>query len=137
MSIQPNECQVFIQAWVDVNALANGQTTGCYVVSNRSSDSRGEGTPNLTVNVVNESAVCWSVVPIDPQYNGKFKITEVSTPSGWEHPPAPVPDKPNVFTGKLQKATVSGTVNCDLQFSYHGENPITVSLPIKIVPVIK
>ncbi|HAS45195.1 MAG TPA: hypothetical protein DCS93_32225 [Microscillaceae bacterium] len=135
MQIQPNQCSVFIQVWVDVNALAQGKTTGCYAVSNRSQDSSGEGTAQLTTKVISGSKVCWTVLPLDPQFKGDFTITQVGTESGWNTPPKVVPKSPNTFTGQLDEATVSGNVNSDIQFSYNGG--ITVTLPVTITPTKK
>ncbi len=135
MSLMPNECTVFVQVWVDVNALKQGSTNGCYAVSNRSQDSSGEGTDSLTTKVITNSNVCWSVLPIDPQYTGEFSITEIGVESGWSTPPAPVEGKPNVFTGKLTESTVIGKVNSNVQFSYNGGNAVTVDLPITVIPV--
>lgn len=135
MSIAPNECTVFIQVWADVNGLQQGSTRGCYAVSNRSQDSTGEGTANLTTNVISGSNVCWSVVPINPKYNGEFSITQIGVESGWEQPPAPVPNLPNVFTGQIRETTVGGNINSNIQFSYNGSPQITVTLPVAIVPV--
>ena len=136
MSIAPNQCTAFIQVWVDVNALAQGQTTGCYAVCNRSSQSTGEGTANLNATVVSGSNVCWQVLPIDPQYASDFSITAVSAQTGWAVPPAPVPGSPNLFTGQINTATVGGQINNLLEFSYNnGPAGVTVQLPVAISPV--
>lgn len=136
MSIPTNQCTVFVQVWADVNSMSQGSTAGCYAVCNRSQDSVGEGTACLNTKVVSGSNVCWSVVPIDPQYNGDFTITAVGTQSGWATPPAPVPGSPNMFTGKVENATVGGTINSNIQFSYNGGGEsITVTLPVVITPV--
>jgi hypothetical protein len=135
MSITPQQCTVFVQVWVDVNGLAQGSTRGCYAVSNRSQNSSGQGTANLKTTVITGSNVCWAVLPIDPQYNGDFTITAVGVKSGWAQPPAPVPGKPNVFTGQVEESTVGGNIDSNIQFSYNGGNQITVTLPVTIVPV--
>ena len=136
MSIAPNQCTVFVQVWVDVNALQQNQTTGCYAVSNRCQNSSGEGTANLTTNVITGSNVCWAVLPIDPQYNGDFTITGIGVQSGWSQPPAPVPGSPNVFTGQLTQSTVGGNVNSNIVFSFNGSGlSTTTTLPVTIVPV--
>jgi hypothetical protein len=136
MPIAPNQCTVFIQVWVDVNGLAQGSTRGCYAVSNRSQNSTGEGTANLTTDVITGSNVCWSVLPVDPQYNGDFSITNIGVESGWASPPQPVPGQPWVFTGQVEQATVGGNINSNILFSYNGGgNAITVTLPVTIVPV--
>ena len=135
MAIQPSQCTVFIQVWVDVNGLQQGSTQGCYAVSNRCNNSKGEGTADLTTEVITGSFVCWAVLPVDPQYNGLFKITGVGTESGWAQPPAPVPGEPNVFTGQVAQSTVGGDVNSNIVFSYNGGNQMTVTLPVTIIPV--
>ena len=136
MAINPNQCTVFVQVWADVNSLKQGTTSGCYAVSNRCQNSSGEGTANLKTQVITGSNVCWSVVPIDPQYNGDFTITAVGAKSGWATPPAPVQGSPSVFTGKLETGTVGGEVNSNIQFSYNGGGEsITVTLPVIITPI--
>lgn len=135
MTITPQQCTVFIQVWVDVNGLAQGSTSGCYAVSNRSQSSKGEGTANLITNVITGSYVCWAVLPVDPQYNGDFSITRIGVESGWATPPSFVKGQPNVFTGQVEKSTVGGEIDSKIQFSYNGGNPITVTLPVTIVPV--
>ena len=138
MSIQPNQCSVFVQVWVDVNALKQGTTSGCYAVCNRSQDSSGEGTANLKTNVITGSYVCWGVYPIDPQYNGDFSITQVGAESGWAEPPMVVAGSPYLFTGQLTTSTVGGTVNSNIVFSYNGGGQsATVTLPVTITPVEK
>lgn len=136
MSIPTNQCTVFVQVWADINSLKQGSTAGCYAVSNKSQQSSGEGTANLTTQVITGSNVCWSVLPIDPQYNGSFAITQVGAQSGWATPPAPVPGASNMFTGQLTTSTVGGNVNSNIVFSYNGGGQsITVTLPVTIVPV--
>jgi hypothetical protein len=136
MSIKPNNCTVFVQVWADVNSLSQGSTSGCYAVCNRSQESTGEGTANLQTKVISGSNVCWSVLPVDPQYSGDFTITNVGAKSGWATPPAPVQGSPNIFTGKLETGTVGGTVDSNIQFSYNGGGEsITVTLPVVITPV--
>lgn len=136
MAIAPNQCTVFVQIWVDVNSLKQGTTNGCYAVCNASQQSTGEGTANLQTNVVSGSFVCWTVLPIDPQYTGDFTITGVGAQSGWATPPAPVQGSPNIFTGQLTTSTVSGSVDSNVMFSYNnGPQSNTVTLPVSITPV--
>jgi hypothetical protein len=136
MSIAANQCTVFVQVWADINSLKQGTTSGCYAVSNKSQQSTGEGTANLTTQVITGSNVCWSVLPIDPQFNGDFTITQVGAQSGWATPPAPVVGFPNLFTGQLTTSTVGGNVNSNIVFSFNGGGKsITVTLPVTIVPV--
>ncbi|MEA3038428.1 MAG: hypothetical protein QOE79_941 [Sphingomonadales bacterium] len=136
MNILPSECTVFVQVWVDVNGLQQDATTGCYAVSNRSNESGGEGTANLTTQVITGSNVCWAVLPIDPQYAGGFTITGVGVESGWAQPPGPVQGQPNVFTGRVEESSAGGTINSNIAFSYSGEDAqITVNMPVTIIPV--
>ena len=140
MAISPNQCSVFIQVWVDVNAFEQGKTRGCYAVSNQAESSTGEGTANLVTKVVSGSNVCWSVVPIDPQYNGLFSIVRIDAESGWNPPPAPVSPTPPypIYTGKLAVNETVGAIPMDIVFSYNGgADAITITLPVKVIPVEK
>lgn len=135
-TIPTNECTVFVQVWVDVNALQQNSTVGCYVVCNESQSSTGEGTAGLTTNVITGSNVCWTVLPIDPQYAGDFTITNIGVASGWSTPPLPIANNPGAFTGQLTQSTVGGNVNSDIVFSYNGSgSSVTVTLPVTITPV--
>ncbi|WP_146171921.1 hypothetical protein [Pseudoduganella armeniaca] len=137
-SLQPDLCNVFIQVWVDVNALAQGSTQGCYAVSNRSQQSNGEGTAQLITTVPTASRVCWSVVPIDPQYQNTadaqfFTINAIGVGSGWDAPPTQPGDDPSIFTGSVSKSTVSGNVNADIEFSCNTSGTsVTVTLPVQL-----
>ncbi len=138
MSISTSNCTTFIQVWVDVNAIQQNTTTGCYAVCNITPQSvtTGMGTANLSTTVTTGTNVCWTVLPIDPQYNGDFTITNIGVESGWNVPPAPVAGLPNTFTGQLTTTTVNGNVNSNIAFSYNGSgNSITVTLPVTITPV--
>lgn len=136
MSIDPKSCTVFVQVWVDVNGLQQDTTRGCYAVSNRCDHSTGEGTANLITNVITNSNVCWSVLPIDLQYNGDFNITKIGAESGFSASPKAVPGHPNVFTGTLTSSTVKGHVNSNIQFNYNnGSKSGTYTLPVTIVPM--
>jgi hypothetical protein len=136
----PQDCSVFVQVWVDVDALQQGSTQGCYAVSNLSQESTGEGTASLTTTVPSASAVCWSIVPIDPQYknaggNQYFSITSIGVGSGWDAPPTPTED-PSVFTGTLSQASTGGQVNSNIVFSFNdGSLSSTVTLPVVLTVV--
>ena len=136
MAIAPTDCSVFVQVWVDVHAVQEGETTGCYALCNLSSYSTGEGTANLNAIVPTGSKICWTVLSIDPRYKDKFTISTVGSKAGWKHPPASVPDTPNVFTGQLSASNREGTVNSNIEFTYRCEGQsITVNFPINVTPV--
>lgn len=139
-TISPNQCTYFVQIWVDVNALQQNSTAGCYAVANNPLNCTGEGTGALMMKVPTGSYVCWSVVPIDPQYNNiggnlYFQITNIGVQSGWAAPPQQYLNEANVFTGQLIQSAVGGNVDSNVIFSYNnGGQSITVTLPIVIVP---
>jgi len=136
-SISPNKCTVFVQVWVDVNALQPNSTQGCYAVCNRSMQSKGEGTANLQTEVPTGSFICWSVLPIDPQFEGTLEITNVGTQTGWSAAPAQYGDEQNVYTGQVNVAYVDGVVDSNIQFNYNGSTgpgQMSVTLPVAITP---
>jgi hypothetical protein len=134
--INPENCTTFIQIWVDVNDLTDGQLTGCYAVDNKvAQGSSNEGTNCLNTVVSNNTNVCWQVLPIDPQYAGDFTITEIDAPSGWAQEPAEYGKTADVWTGQVSKASTGGsvvegvTVNFNSgSLSWTGTLPMTVSI---------
>jgi len=75
MAIQPSECSVFVQIWVDTNALQNGSTTGVYLVdSNHNNGSTNEGSVELDTNVSTNTKICWQVLNINPNWIGDMSI---------------------------------------------------------------
>jgi hypothetical protein len=124
---------VFIQIWVDVNALTVGQLTGCYAVDNLQGN--GEGTNSLNSSVPTNTSVCWQVLPIDPQYAGDFTISQISAPSGWQSQPAAYSTLGDIWTGEVSQSSTHGnivqgvTVNFNSgPLSWTGDLPLTVSI---------
>lgn len=136
-TVNPANCQVFIQIWVDVNALQQGQTAGVYIVDNQVTlGSTSEGTVSLNTIVQPGNNVCWSIQPIDPQYNGMFSISGVNAISGWNAIPASYNNSPTIFTGQLNLATVAGNLVQGIECNYNngptswsGNLPATVQFP--------
>jgi hypothetical protein len=133
LGISPSNCTTFVQIWVDVNDLTMGQITGCYAVDNLNGS--GEGTTSLNSVVPTNTAVCWQVLPIDPQYAGTFSISQISAPNGWQSQPKETSAAGDVWTGRVSDASTSGsivqgvTVNYDNgSASWSGSLPITVSI---------
>jgi len=100
---------VFIQIWVDTNALQNGSTRGVYVVDNRvSNGSTNEGTANLQTNATNGSLVNWQVFNVDPTATGAKSIQSISNSNAWGPGGQPQPDPTyGGFTGQLQNVGVA------------------------------
>ena len=107
MAPTPSQCNVFIQAWVDVNAIVQGQgATGCYLVDNRlTSGSTGEGGSGLTTACSNGSYVCWEVIAIDPNAAiTQLQIQQVGNSNAWGNTgqPEPIDGTDTVYTGQVQ-----------------------------------
>lgn len=116
--VNPEDCTVFIQIWIDINALAQQQVTGCYAVDNLQGS--GEGTPSLTSKVATNTSVCWQVRPIDPQYAGSLTITQISAPTGWQAQPSPIDPSSAVWTGTVSKSSTGGTISQGITVNYNG-----------------
>lgn len=99
---------VFIQLWVDTNALQNGSTKGVYVVDSRvSNGSTQEGTPNLQTSVTNGSFINWQVFNIDPTNTGAMNIVSISNSNAWG--PGGQPQEDATSGGWSGQAQNSGT----------------------------
>lgn len=111
---------VFIQIWVDTNALQNGSTNGVYVADNRvSNGSQNEGTASLTTNASNGSVVNWQVFNIDPTSMGAIGIQAISNSNAWGSGGQPQTDSTyGGFSGQVQNtgtAPYSVTFNAQKQ----------------------
>lgn len=112
----PSNCNVFIQAWVDVNAIVQGGgANGVWLVDNRvSSGSTGDGTAGLTTACSNGSNLCWEVVAIDPNaVITQLQIQQIGNSNAWGNSGQPeATDGTNtVFTGQVQN---TGTASYNL-----------------------
>lgn len=131
LGINPENCTVFIQIWVDINALTVGGITGCYAVDNLQGS--GEGSPNLTSSVPSNTNICWQVLPIDPQYSGTLSITQIAAPSGWQYQPAAYSKGQDVWTGAVSKTSTSGNIAKNVTIGYsNGAQSWTGLLPMTI-----
>ena len=117
LGVNPTNCTVFIQVWVDVNALAVGQITGCYAVDNL--QGAGEGTSSLVSKVATNTSICWQVLPIDPQYAGDLSITQISAPSGWQNQPRAFSSGQDVWTGTVSKSSTGGIIAQSLTIAFN------------------
>lgn len=101
---------VFIQIWVDTNALQNGSTKGVYAVDNQvSNGSQNEGTANLTTSVTNGSVVNWQIFNIDPTAAGLMSIQTISNSNAWGPGGQPQADATyGGFTGQVQTTGTAG-----------------------------
>ena len=127
---------VFVQIWVDTNALLNGSTRGVYVVDNRvSNGSTNEGTANLQSSVTNGSNVNWQVFNIDPTSTGVAAIQSISNSNAWGSGGQPQADTTyGGFTGQVQHtgiAPYSVTFNAQKQQGTAGITT-TVNLSISV-----
>lgn len=132
LGVNPQNCTVFIQIWVDINALTPGQLTGCYAVDNLQGS--GEGTNSLSSAVPTNTSICWQVLPIDPQYAGDLSITQIAAPSGWQYQPAAYSTGKDVWTGTVSKSSTSGDIVQSVTINYNnGAQSWTGALPMTVV----
>lgn len=124
---------VFVQIWVDTNALANGSTKGVYVVDNRvSQGSKSEGSASLVTAITNGSYINWQVANIDPTNTSPISIQSVSNSNAWGPSGQPQADDTNGgFTGQVQH---TGTAPYSVSFnaSKGGGSGITTTVNLQI-----
>ncbi|MBV9110747.1 MAG: hypothetical protein JO306_15150 [Gemmatimonadetes bacterium] len=115
MAIPPTSCSVFIQVWVDTNALENGQTTGVYLVDNNlNHGSSNEGTVNLQTTVPVGTKICWSLLNVVPTSNTILKIQNFGDAGVFGASGTPQQVNATTWTGQVQRA---GTANYNINFS--------------------
>lgn len=141
---QPSACTVFINIWVDVVALQAGQTTGVYIVDNQGGNtnpSQNEGSPNLITSVPQGANICWTILPVDPQFANTLQITNMQQGSnGFAQPPSAYSSTPPQITGQTwtgqmlsnsTPGTYSQTINCNAT-TWNGGTSFTVSPQILV-----
>lgn len=122
---------VFVQIWVDNNALTNGQTKGVYVLDNRvSSGSTSEATASLTTSLSNGSYINWQVLNIDPTDTETLSIQSISNSNAWGSTGQPESDSTyGGFTGQVQN---TGTAPYSVTFNSSRGGGITTTVNLQI-----
>lgn len=107
-AINPEECQVFVQVWIDFNALTKGKgSEAVHLVDNRvAHQSQREGTATLLTNCALNSKVCWSLRALEPKDEGQLmKFQEFTAPNVFGLHGAPEEwekSEGRVFTGQVE-----------------------------------
>lgn len=102
-AIQPSDCTLFVQVWVDTNALVNGETTGVYIVDNNlNHGSSNEGTVDLISNVPVGTKICWSLLNIDPTSSTILEIQNFGNANVFGDSGTPQMVNSNTWTGAVQ-----------------------------------
>jgi hypothetical protein len=128
---------VFVQLWVDTNALQNGSERGIYLVDNKVNDannhgSTNEGTTNLSTNVTNHSNICWQVFNIDPNSTTTLSIASMSNAPVFGASGQPESVNDNTFTGQVQ-AVGSSPYQVTLNAEIPGSSGITATVSPSLV----
>ena len=137
MNIPVNNCTVFVQLWVDTNALQNGSEQGVYLVDNRlNNGSQFEGTTNLSTNATNGSNICWQIYDIDPNSTTHLAIQSIGNASvfGASGQPENANDGSGAYTGQVQ-ATGSASYTVNFTAKKPGSSGITTQVSPTLVVV--
>jgi len=124
-------CSVFIQIWVDTNALRSGSTNGVYLVDNRTNAGVHEGTPNLTTTVSQSTYICWQIANIDPESPALLSIQEIGNAPIWGASGQPLFAAGNSWTGQAQTGGTS-----QYQIIFNAQQPHGMGLTIFLNPTI-
>jgi hypothetical protein len=121
MAINPSDCSVFIQIWVDTNAAKAGSTQGIYLVDNQvTQGSANEGTANLTTAGTQNSNVCFKVLNVDPQSTAEIEIANMANSDAYGFNGTPQQYSPTIWTGTLAKGEVNAAYGITLNITKQG-----------------
>ncbi|TRV44009.1 MAG: hypothetical protein EWV53_18780 [Microcystis panniformis Mp_MB_F_20051200_S9] len=126
MAIQPSECSIFIQIWVDTNAIQNGSTNGVYLVDNNfNNGSSQEGTTYLTTNATTNSKICWTILNTNINSDVQLSIANFSNASVFGAGGTPQQYQSNIWTGQVQ-------ANGEAQYSitFNAENSVGITTTV-------
>jgi hypothetical protein len=132
MSYPISSCSVFIQVWVDTNAIQADQTTGVYLVDNRTSaGSQNEGSAGLQTACTSGSNLCWTVQAIDPNFvaeGGVLGLQSIGNSNAWGDSGQPESINSTTFTGQVQNDGTAGySLNLNVQVPGGSGKTLTVS----------
>lgn len=120
-AINPSDCSVFVQIYVDTNAASQGSTTGVYLVDNRvTAGSSGEGTPNLKTVATQNSNICFSLLNVDSQDTSTLSLTNFGNSNAWGFNGTPKQYNPTTWTGTLANGEVSASYSCSFNVTKQG-----------------
>lgn len=131
MTTPVSQCTVFIQVWVDTNAVQAGSAKGIYIINNRiARGRRKEGAGKLQTAVTRNANICWTVLPIDPNFTaagGSIQMQSIGNSNAWGSSGQPQMIDATTFTGTAQNA---GTASYNMGINVHlpGKSGITLSL---------
>ena len=129
MPIQPSECSIFIQIWVDSNALQNESRRGVYLVdSNHNNGSSNEGTPDLSTDASTNDKICWQVLSTNVNDAGTLTIQNFGNASVFGSGGTPQSVNGNTWTGQVQ---ANGTAMYDITFNLVPEGGTGITTTVK------
>lgn len=131
MTTPVSQCTVFIQIWVDTNAVQAGSTKGIYMVDNRTSrGSQKEGSGTLQTSCTMNSTICWEVLPIDPNFTaagGMVQMQSIGNSNAWGPSGQPQRIDNTTFTGTAQNAG-NASYNMGINVQLPGQSGMTLNL---------
>ena len=128
-TITPSSCSIFVQIWVDSNALVNGQTTGVYLVDNNlNNGSANEGTVNLMTKVAVGTNICWQLLNVDPNSQVQLQIQNFGNASVFGASGTPQQVNASTWTGQVQAQGTNVPYNINFSAQIPGSSGITTTV---------
>lgn len=131
MTTPVSQCTVFIQVWIDTNAVQAGSTKGIYMVDNRNSrGSQKEGSGALQTSCTMNANICWMVLPIDPNFTaagGMVQMQSIGNSNAWGPSGQPQRIDNTTFTGTAQNAG-NASYNMGINVQLPGQSGMTLNL---------
>lgn len=137
MAVPITNCSVFIQIWIDTNAVQAGSTRGIYLVDNRvSNGSQNEGSATLQTACTKNSFICWQVFAIDPNYTaigGSVAIQSIGNSNAWGNSGQPQLMNSGTATGQAQNSgSASYSINLNVQSPGLSGITLTVNASVNV-----
>ena len=115
MAIQPSQCSVFIQVWVDSKTLQNNSNNGIYLVDNRlNNGSSNEGGASLKTAANTNDYVCWSIADVNVNSGTILSLQNFGNSNAFGTSGTPQQINPTTWTGQVQN---NGTASYSINFS--------------------
>ncbi len=135
-----SDCSVFINIWVDTNAVVSGSSQGVYAVDNRGAQnpsSQNEGTASLVTQCTTGAKICWQAFSMNPNSGDTVQLTAIGNSPAWGNSGQPLPapgtssSSTPAFTGIAQVAGNNGyTASFNVMLSGGSLVPVSANLGV-------
>lgn len=126
--VQPSQCSVFVQVWVDVRQFSQDGLTGIFLIdSNLSHGSSGQASTALNTNVQRGTNICWSLLSLTAGSDTILEFQDFGEANVFGSQGTPQPINMKTWTGTVWNAGYD-QYRIDILARYPDQRTITTTI---------